>query len=89
MTSLKSTELNPTLAYLANLNEDPILSYVICHYLHTDEITIGSRSCTIYLNGLSILDRHAIIRHIDINKYELIPGEPSAKIKINGYNLNG
>jgi len=41
------------------------------------------------LNGLSILEHHAIIRHVGINKYELIPGEPSAKIKVNGYNLNG
>jgi hypothetical protein len=66
-----------------------MLSYVICHYFNTDEITIGSRNSTICLNGLSILERHAIIRHIDSNKYQLIPAEPGAKIKVNGYNLNG
>jgi hypothetical protein len=85
----KPSETNRTYPYLTNLNEDPLLSNVIHHYLISDEITIGSRDCTIYFNGLSILERHAIIRCIDIQTYELIPGEPSAKIKINGYNLNG
>ena len=66
-----------------------MLSCVICHYLNTDEITIGSRNSRICLNGLSILERHAIIRRIDSNKYELLPAEPGAKIKVNGYNLNG
>ena len=75
--------------YLANLNEDPMLSYVICHQLTTDEITIGSRNCSVCLNGLSILERHAIIRRVNANQYELVPAEPGAKIKVNGYNLNG
>jgi len=57
--------------------------------LNTDEITIGSRDCTIHLNGLSILEHHAIIRHTDKNKYELTPAEPVAKIKVNGHNLKG
>ncbi|CAF0816111.1 unnamed protein product [Adineta ricciae] len=74
---------------LANLNEDPMLSYVICHYLTTDEITIGSRNATICLNGLSVLEHHAIIRKLDANNYQLIPAVPGAKIKVNGYNLNG
>ncbi|CAF3137222.1 unnamed protein product [Rotaria sp. Silwood2] len=87
--SLKSTQFDHTFPYLANLNEDPMLSYVLCHYLNTDEITIGRRDCTIYLNGLSILEHHAIIRHIDMNKYELSPAESTANIKVNGYNLNG
>jgi hypothetical protein len=66
-----------------------MLSYIVCHYLTTDEITIGSRNCLISLNGLNILEQHAIIRHTDLNKYELIPCESGAKIKVNGYNLNG
>ncbi|CAF3629264.1 unnamed protein product [Adineta steineri] len=88
-TSLKSTQSDQIVPYLANLNEDPMLSYIICHYLHTDEITIGSRDCTIYLNGLSILERHAILRHSNTNVYQLIPAEATAKIKVNGYNLTG
>lgn len=66
-----------------------MLSYVTYHYVSDDETTIGRRECTIYLNGLSILEHHAIIRHIDTNKFELSPAEPIARIKINGYNLNG
>jgi len=53
-----------------------MLSYIICHYLNTDEITIGSRNSNICLNGLSILERHAIIRRTDSNQYELLPAEP-------------
>lgn len=66
-----------------------MLSYIIFHYLDQEEITIGSRDCTITLNGLSILERHAIIRSIDTQTYQLIPAEANAKIKVNGYNLNG
>lgn len=75
--------------YLANLNEDPLLSYVICYSLNEEEITIGSRNCNISLDGLGILERHAIIRSIDTQTYQLIPAEANAKIKVNGYNLNG
>ncbi|CAF4431541.1 unnamed protein product [Rotaria socialis] len=87
--SFKTSQVDHAYPFLVNLHEDPILSYVIYHYLSTDEITIGSRNCTIYINGLSIFERHAIIRHIDMNKYELSPAEPTARIKVNGYNLNG
>lgn len=66
-----------------------MLSYVICHYLKTDEMIIGSRNANISLNGLSILERHAFIRHTNPSKYELTAAEPGAKIKVNGYNLNG
>ena len=66
-----------------------MLSYIICHYLNTDEISIGSRNATICLTGLSILERHAIIRCQKNHIHELIPVEGAAKIKLNGYNLNG
>ena len=66
-----------------------MLSHIICHYLNTAEITIGSRNATICLTGLSILERHALIRRQSDHVYELIPAEASAKIKLNGYNLNG
>ncbi|CAM4741050.1 unnamed protein product [Rotaria magnacalcarata] len=75
--------------YLANLNEDPMLSYIILHYFNTDVITIGSQNSTICLTGLNILEKHATIRAIDSCKYELIAAEPGARIKVNGYNLNG
>lgn len=84
-----SVHSDKTVPYLANLNEDPMLSYVIFHYFNTDEVTVGSRNSTICLNGLNILERHATIRAIDANKYQLIAAEPGVKIKVNGYNLNG
>ena len=84
-----SNQLDKSTPYLANLNEDPMLSYIIFHHLNTDEITIGSRNAMISLNGLSILERHAFIRRLDANRYELRAAEAGAKIKINGYNLNG
>ena len=66
-----------------------MLSYIILHYFNTDAVTIGSRNSTICLTGLNILEKHATIRAIDSSKYELIATEPGAKIKVNGYNLNG
>ncbi|CAF3182883.1 unnamed protein product [Rotaria socialis] len=84
-----SQQSDKKVPYLANLNEDPMLSYIILHYFNTDTITIGSRNSTICLTGLNILEKHATIRAIDSCKYELIAAEPGAKIKVNGYNLNG
>lgn len=81
--------VDKNLPSLSNLNEDPMLSYIMCHYLTTDEVTIGSRNSTICLNGLSILERHAVIRRLDADHHQLIPAEPGSKIKLNGYNLNG
>ena len=66
-----------------------MLSYIICHYLDTDEVSIGSRHSTICLNGLSILERHAVIRRSDTGAYELAPTDVASKIKVNGYNVNG
>jgi hypothetical protein len=83
-----AVQSNKNMAYIANLNEDPMLSYIICHYLDTDEITIGSRQSTICLTGLSILERHAIIRRQNNHVYELLPAEAAAKLKVNGYSLN-
>ncbi|CAF3662340.1 unnamed protein product [Adineta steineri] len=84
-----SIPLDKKIPCLANLNEDPMLSYVICHCLNTDEITIGNRNSTICFNGLNILEHHAIIRRVNSTSHELIPGESGSKIKVNGYNLNG
>lgn len=66
-----------------------MLSYIICHYLNNEEITIGSRNSNITLTGLGILERHAIIRRVNNQNYEVAPVEVSAKIKLNGYNLTG
>lgn len=73
--------------YLTNLNEDPLLSFVICHFL-TDEITkIGlSDECQIKLNGLNIISEHAVIQ-LENGKIVLKSLKLGAKIKVNGKNL--
>ncbi len=73
--------------YLTNLNEDPILSFVICHFL-TDEVTkIGqSDACQIKLNGLNIISEHAVIK-MEKNQATLRSIQIGAKIKVNGYNV--
>jgi len=69
--------------YLTNLNEDPILSYVICYFLGDKETLIGSSSdCQIQLTGLNICSEHAKILN-DENTLILIP-ETGAKLKVNG-----
>ena len=88
LTSFDSDELDHTFPYLTNVNEDPILSHVIHHYLNTNEIIVGSPDCTTYLNGLGIFDRHAVIRPTDRNKYELTLAKYAAKVKANYYNAN-
>ncbi len=69
--------------YLTNLNEDPILSYVICYFLGDKETIIGSSfECQIQLSGLNICPEHAKIIN-DGNRLILIP-ETGAKLKVNG-----
>ncbi len=69
------------------MNEDPILSYVICYFL-TDRITkIGqSENNQIKLNGLNIISEHALIE-LDGNQVILKSLQIGAKIKVNGYNV--
>lgn len=73
--------------YLTNLNEDPILSFVICYFL-TDQITkIGqSDDCQIKLNGLNIISEHAVVQ-LDSDKIILKAQQIGAKIKVNGHNV--
>jgi len=73
--------------YLANLNEDPILSYVICHFI-SKQVKIGrAANCDIQLNGLNIISEHALIAN-EKGAVKLSPFQPGAKIKVNGKNLN-
>jgi hypothetical protein len=69
--------------YLTNLNEDPILSYVICYFLSDAEILIGgSEDCQIQLTGLNICSEHA--RIINEDGYNVLIPEAGAKLKVNG-----
>ena len=73
--------------YLTNLNEDPILSYVICYFLGDKETLVGSSlDCQIQLTGLNICSEHATIVN-DQNKISIIP-ELSVKIKVNGKQID-
>jgi kinesin family protein 1 len=75
--------------YLTNLNEDPMLSYVICHFISNQVATIGSSpKNSIQLNGLSVMENHAIIKK-DNNEIEIKAAQVGARIKVNGVDLTG
>lgn len=75
------------ISYLTNINEDPILSYVICHFLDAQETKIGrSENSKIRLTGLGILSDHAVI-HNKKNKFTLSVSQIGAKVKVNGINV--
>ena len=73
--------------YLTNLNEDPMLSQVIFHFLGAKQTKIGrSPECKIQINGLNIITEHALIAN-ENGKISITPGEIGAKIKVNGINV--
>ncbi|XP_021354273.1 kinesin-like protein KIF28P isoform X3 [Mizuhopecten yessoensis] len=78
--------------YLINLNEDPMLSGVICHFLDTEKTTVGRKDAQplpdVCLSGLSIQKLHAVITNKNGN-IEIKPAPGSAsKTKVNGLPLN-
>jgi kinesin family member 1 len=76
--------------HLTNLNEDPILSYVICHFIDSKELRIGrSNNCKIQLTGLSILSEHAIVASSNSGQVTIRPAQIGAKIKVNGIQIDG
>ncbi|KAK7114935.1 hypothetical protein V1264_000908 [Littorina saxatilis] len=79
-------------AHLVNLNEDPMLSGVLFHFLQGEKTTFGRKDASpppnICLTGLSIQKQHAVI----INRkgeIEIEPASQGAKIKVNGMPLTG
>ncbi|XP_061166469.1 kinesin-like protein KIF28 isoform X2 [Saccostrea echinata] len=80
--------------YLINLNEDPMLSGVICHFLkNSGETTVGRKDASpvpdICLSGLSIQKQHAVIfNNKGVIEIESVSGSGS-KTKINGLPLTG
>lgn len=73
--------------YLTNLNEDPILSYVICHFLGDKETKIGrTEHSNIKLTGLEILNEHAVVYNLN-NNFTLSVCQIGAKVKVNGINV--
>lgn len=81
-----------TVPHLINLNEDPMLSRVIYHFLEQVETKIGRKDAdpapNIPLTGLSILKQHALIKTAN-NEITIEPASPGAKTKVNGMPLTG
>eukprot|EP00116_Pleurobrachia_bachei_P002640 sb/3462902/ len=76
-------ERRKKLPYLWNLNEDPALSGIVCHMIEQKEVIVGkSEKALIKLQGLSILDEHAVIEVDGPKIYLTCPGD--AKVMING-----
>ncbi|XP_064610352.1 kinesin-like protein KIF28 [Liolophura sinensis] len=79
--------------HLFNLNEDPMLSGVVYHFLEEGETTFGRKDASpqpnICLNGLSIQKEHAVIV-CKKGEVEIQPvGKSGAKTKVNGLPLTG
>ncbi|XP_046842712.1 kinesin-like protein KIF28P [Xenia sp. Carnegie-2017] len=78
--------------HLVNLNEDPMLSGVVRHFLEGDEITVGRKDADpapiITLSGLSIQKQHAIIT-VKNGEITVKPAAQGAKTKVNGMPLPG
>jgi hypothetical protein len=75
--------------YLTNLNEDPLLSYIICYFLTEPVTLIGTSSkAAVQLRGLGILEEHATVKNNN-NIVELSMSNQDAKILVNGVYLKG
>ena len=69
--------------YIWNLNEDPALSGIVSHVIERTKVLIGKgEKCQIKLQGLSIMDEHALI---EVEKQCLyITARENAKVTLNG-----
>ena len=81
-----------SIPHLVNLNEDPMLSHVVFHFLEKPTIVIGKNdehsNPDILLSGLSIRKDHAVITITD-KTANIKPGNSIAKTKVNGAPLVG
>eukprot|EP00050_Salpingoeca_kvevrii_P021558 m.112316 g.112316 ORF g.112316 m.112316 type:complete len:1027 (-) comp9395_c0_seq1:200-3280(-) len=77
--------------HFVNLNEDPMLSFVVFHFLEKPKMVIGkadsSNEPDIPLSGLSIRNEHALVQIKSKKKILLKPGNTVAKTKVNGMPL--
>lgn len=84
----KKEERKNKLPYLTNLNEDSLLSYVICHFIDQEQILVGrTNECQIQLSGLGILSNHAYLSN-QKGRITIAPCQKGAKIKLNGQNID-
>ena len=69
--------------YFWNINEDPALSGIVCHYIEKPVMKIGkAEDCDIKISGLSLLDHHASINVV--KKSIFLEICPNAKVIVNG-----
>jgi len=72
--------------YFWNINEDPALSGIICHYIEKPVMTVGKApDCDVVISGLSILDHHATVNVV--KKSIFLEVCPNAKVIVNGETL--
>ncbi|BFZ12722.1 hypothetical protein BsWGS_15761 [Bradybaena similaris] len=76
--------------HLINLNEDPMLSGVVFHFLNGQKTIIGNKNGNpdIILNGLSIQKNHAVLT-VENGDIVIKPGSDGAKIRVNGIAITG
>ncbi|XP_059148912.1 kinesin-like protein KIF28 isoform X2 [Physella acuta] len=76
--------------HLMNLNEDPMLSGVVSHFMTGQTTVIGRKDGNpdIVLNGLSIQKKHAILAN-ENGEIVLKPGAEGVKIRVNGIPIAG
>ncbi len=74
--------------YLTNLNEDPLLSNLIYHFLNEPMTLFGTGpKANVQLRGLGILSEHAMIKNNNNTEIELSVADNDAKILVNGIYL--
>ncbi|XP_012936827.1 kinesin-like protein KIF28P [Aplysia californica] len=76
--------------HLMNLNEDPMLSGVVFHFLSEQTTVIGRKDGNpdVVLNGLSIQKKHAVFTN-EGGEVSVKPGSDGAKIRVNGVPITG
>lgn len=86
----KNTEERKSVAHLWNLNEDPVLTNMVYHFVRPGIQRIGKKKddppAEIILNGLSIQPEHAVIVH-EKDTIRITPCN-DAKVVVNGKRIN-
>jgi len=77
---------------LTNLNEDPMLSGVVHHYIATEKTIVigrkdGDTQPDIVLTGLGVQKNHASVTFSD-GAFKIAPGQSNAKVKVNGKSIS-
>ncbi|EGD80556.1 kinesin family member 1C [Salpingoeca rosetta] len=96
----KEKQKKATTAHFTNLNEDPALSHIICHFVDQPEMVVGQDEDSaaaseegggeggnyIHLTGFGIRKRHAVIT-MDGSDVFIEPGSAASNTRVNGTQL--